>query len=130
MKRTFILTTLTALSAVLIFTSCKPSRVYATKDRNDDYEREERRYTPPPPPPRYNTPAPRYNSHVSLIISPTPGFTMNRHSNGLYFHRSPNGFMYWKGYDNRFYLDRGSLSRVNYSKREYSEWKRYSRSSR
>lgn len=130
MKRTFILTTLTALSAVLIFASCKPSRVYATKDRQDDYENE--RYNPPPPPlpPRYSAPAPRYNSYSALIISPTPGFTMNRHSNGLYFHRSSNGLMYWKGYDNRFYLDRGYLNRVSYSKREYSEWKRYSRTNR
>lgn len=128
MKRTFILTTITALSAVVIFASCKPSRVYATKERNDDYERE--RYSPPPPPPRYNTPAPRYNTYVSLIISPTPGFTMNRYANGLYYHRSPNGYMYWKGYDNRFYLDRNYISRVSYSKWEYSEWKRYSRGRR
>ena len=129
MKRTFILTTITALSAVVIFASCKPSRVYATKERHDDYERE--RYTPPPPPPpRYSAPAPRYNTYVALIISPTPGFTMNRHSNGMYYHRSPNGYMYWKGYDNRFYLDRNYLNRVSYTKREYSEWKRFKKDSR
>lgn len=126
MKRTFILSTITALLAVVFFASCKPSRVYATKDRRDDYERE--KYTPPPP--RYNSPSPRYNSYVALIISPSPGFTMNRHSNGLYFHRSHSGLMYWKGYDNRFYLDRNDLNRVSYSKREFSEWKKFKRDSR
>lgn len=106
------------LAATLVFTSCKPSRVWATDERTERYPE-----TSPPP-----SPAPRYYPSASLVISPTPGFTMNRYSDGRYYHRSPNGFMYWKGYDNRFYLDKSYLNRVSYSKWEYDEWKRYSRS--
>lgn len=119
MKRTFILSTMAVLSAALIFTSCKPSRVYATNEKQP----RQRTYSNPAPPPRY------YNS-VALIISPTPGFVMKQNPDGRYYHRSPQGYMYWKGFDNRFYLDRSYLSRVSYSKWEYSEWKRYSRGKR
>lgn len=117
MKRTFILSTVAVVVAALIFTSCKPSRVWATKEkepRNRTYRNTE------PAPPRY------YNA-VSLIISPSPGFVMRQYPDGRYYHRSPQGYMYWKGYDNRFYLDRTYLGRVSYSRWEYDEWKRYSR---
>jgi hypothetical protein len=114
MKRTFILTTVTVLFAALLITGCKPSRVYATKDRGS-------RTQPPPPP------APRYYASVSLIISPTPGFRMSQYGDGRYYHRSQDGLLYWKGYDNRFYLDKSYLTRVSYSKWEYKEWKRYSK---
>ena len=124
MKRTFILPAAAMLAATLVFTSCKPSRVWATKEKTERYPEERRdRYPETPPPP---APSPRYG--VSLIISPTPGFIMSRYPDGRYYHRSPGGFMYWKGYDNRFYLDRSYLHRVSYSKWEYNEWKRYSRS--
>jgi hypothetical protein len=116
MKRTFMLSAAAVLAASLVFTSCKPSRVWATKERTERYPE-----TSPPP-----GPAPRYSA--SLIISPRPGFIMSRYPDGRYYHRSPGGFLYWKGYDNRFYLDRSYLNRVNYSKWEYNEWKRYSRS--
>jgi hypothetical protein len=115
MKRTFIFSTVGLLAATLIFTSCGPSRVYATKERTP-------RQQPPPPPSR----APYYSSG-QLIIHPSPGFIMSRHSSGRYFHRSPMGLLYWKGYDNRFYLDRNYLGRVSYSDWEYREWKRFSK---
>jgi hypothetical protein len=138
---------LTASLAILItaaFTSCKPSRVWATKDKDekkekkrdrderddrdyddDRYSRTERydRYDVPPPPP---PPAPRY-ALTKLVISPTPGFTMNQSSDGRYYHRSPAGLLYWKGYDNLFFLDRSHLNRVSFSERQYQEWKRVSR---
>jgi hypothetical protein len=71
--------------------------------------------------------APRthYNSHASLILSPRPGFTMSRNPDGRFFHRSPQGFVYWQGYDNRFYLDKAQVKKVRYSQREYREWKRF-----
>ena len=127
MKRMQLHFLLFAFAAAIAFASCKPSRVWETKGKHDPSinSGEERtvRNAPAPLPPRY------YNS-ASLIISPTPGFVMNRYSDGRYYHRSPQGFMYWKGYDNRFYLDRSYLSRMNYSQWEYEQWKKYSRSSR
>lgn len=109
MKRTFILTSIAAITATVILVSCGPSRVYSNQGR-------------PSPPPSH--------SYFSLIISPTPGFAMSRYPDGRYYHRSPQGFIYWKGYDNRFYLDRSHLNRVRYSQSEYNQWKRYNKSSR
>lgn len=70
-------------------------------------------------------PRPRYNTHVSLILSPNPGFTMSRNPDGRFYHRSKQGFVYWQGYDNRFYLDKAQVRKVRYSNYEYREWKRY-----
>lgn len=129
MKRTSIFSAFGMLSLVLVLSSCKSSRVWESRDHQDRTVR-----TPPPPPPRQYSPAPqprqyspaqeRYSSST-LIISPRPGFTMNQSRDGNYFHRSPQGFLYWKGHDNRFYLDRSYLNRISYSKWEYKEWKQY-----
>jgi hypothetical protein len=127
------------------FTGCTPSRVYANKkkqkekkeDRESEYDRDygrndrdDRRYdrdydyerVPPPLPP----PARGY-SRSSLIIAPRPGFVMQRYPDGRFYHRSPSGLLYWKGYDNRFYLDRTYLNRVRYSQGEYEQWRDYAR---
>jgi hypothetical protein len=69
----------------------------------------------------------RTRNFYSLIVSPVPGFTMSRYPDGSYYHRSPQGFLYWQGLDNRFYLDKKFLTKVNYNKKEYKEWKRYSK---
>jgi hypothetical protein len=119
MKRTFILSFSAAFILAVIFTSCKPSRVWATK------EKEHKSYRNPNP-----TPPPRNYNYVALIIQPTPGFVMKQNPNGRFYHRSQQGFLYWKGYDNRFYLDRSYISKVSYSRSEYDEWKRYSRENR
>jgi hypothetical protein len=140
MNRMPLLTAALAITIAFAFTSCKPSKVWATKDRDDKkekkYERDDRddryddryaredrydRYDRPTPPP----PAPRL---TRLVITPTPGFTMQQHPDGRYYHRTPAGLMYWKGYDNRFCLDRDQLRKVSFSERDYEEWKRYSRS--
>ncbi len=71
--------------------------------------------------------APRYHSSLSLIISPYPGLRMERYPDGRYYYRSPEGYMYWRGYDNRFYLDRSHINHVQYNHREYNEWNRYNR---
>lgn len=126
MKRTFILSAVGALFVTLVFSSCKPSRVWATKKKNKadkEYYEAEAYRQPPPPPPRY------YNS-TPLIITPTPGFVMKQQTNGRFYHRTQSGLLYWKGYDNRFYIDQSYLRRISYSKWEYDEWKRYSRQSR
>lgn len=92
------------LAAVLV--SCRSGREY-------------------PDPPR-----PRYHSSFSLIIAPGPGFAMRLHPSGRYYYRSPQGYMYWRGYDNRFYLDQRYLGRVRYSDYEYREWKQKGRKHR
>lgn len=103
MKRIQILPLALLLVAVAALTSCGPSREY------------------------YSQRAPRYRSSVSLIITPSPGFRMDRYPDGRYYYRSPQGYTYWRGDDNRFYLDRSHLNRVHYNQREYNEWNRYNR---
>ncbi len=72
------------------------------------------------------TSRPYYDSrpYVSLIITPSPGFIMNQYPDGRYYHRSPQGFIYLKGNDNRFFLDRRHVNSVRYSQGEYNQWKR------
>ncbi|MEO5945621.1 MAG: hypothetical protein ABIP79_02305 [Chitinophagaceae bacterium] len=120
MKRTFFFSASAVFSLFLVLTSCKSSKVWETKDHTER--------TPPPPlsTSKQYSPAPaRYNFTSSLIISPRPGFTMNQTNDGRYYHRNQQGFLYWKGYDNRFYLDNSYLNRVNYTKWEYKDWKKY-----
>jgi hypothetical protein len=133
MKRTFILPLVAVIATAFVFASCQPSRVWATKkkkkDKDDDREYREPDYRssrPAPPPPS----TARYYRSVPLIISPTPGFVMKPGRNGRFYHNGPNGLLYWKGYDNRFYLDQDDLRKVSYDRYEYEEWKRYSRQSR
>src|SRR4051812_24835566 len=103
MKRKFILASFFAITAAIFLTSCQPSRVWATKKRPEYREEQPYRYsTPPPPPPNYR--------YVALIITPSPGFVMRQDDRGRFYHRSNEGFIYWKGNDNRFYLDRRDIS--------------------
>jgi len=119
MKRTFILSTATLVIIAIFITSCRPSKVWATNEKKPAYDY---RNDPQPEPERL------YRS-AGLIIRPTPGFRMSQRSDGRYYHRSSQGLLYWKGYDNRFYLDRNYFERIYYNKWEYKEWKRYSRQS-
>ena len=127
MKRIQLLSAGLIITLAAIVTSCKPSRVWATKekDREERNDREERTVRNNPAPPFHS-----YYSPASLVISPSPGFVMNRYPDGRYYHRSPQGFLYWKGYDNRFFLDRSYLNRVSYSQWEYDQWKQFNRESR
>jgi hypothetical protein len=60
----------------------------------------------------------------SLIVNPYPGIVVNRYHDGRYYYRNPQGYTYWRGYDNRYYLDRSYVGR-NYSHhREYNDWRR------
>lgn len=121
MKRTFMLTTLSVIGSVLLLSSCGTSRVWETKDKS---RRE-------PPPTTYRSPyGPASYVSAPLIITPSPGFRMSQFSDGRFFHRSQQGILYWKGYDNRFYMDRNYVNRVSYSKWEYKQWKKFSKSNR
>jgi len=68
-----------------------------------------------------------YNNgtHASLIISSGPGFYATRYPDGRYYYRNPQGYVYWRGHDNRYYLDRSYVGKVHYNKHEYNEWNRY-----
>lgn len=137
MKQMHIFSAILAVTILFAFTSCKPSRVWATKDkdrpvkekevyndrRNDDYEERGRYETTPPTPPR------QYYVNTPLILTPSAGFVMNRYPDGRFYHRSSNGFMYWKSnFDNRFYLDKSYIHRVRYDRYEYDKWREFYRS--
>jgi hypothetical protein len=66
---------------------------------------------------------PASHTSVSLIISPRPGLIISHYPDGRYYFRSPEGYTYWRGYDNRYYLDRGYIGKIHYNQREYNEWR-------
>jgi len=68
---------------------------------------------------------PYSGTSASLIISSGPGVYTTRYPDGRYYYRSPQGFVYWRGYDNRYYLDRSYVGKVRYNRHEYNEWNRY-----
>lgn len=59
---------------------------------------------------------------VPLIITRTPDIIITRNSDGRYYHRNPDGFLYWQGYDNRFYIDKAYLNKIKYDDKEYKDW--------
>ena len=58
-----------------------------------------------------------------LIITRTPDIIIGRYNDGRYYYRNPEGYMYWKGYDDRFYLDERHLDNTRYNNDEYNDWK-------
>jgi len=104
MKQITILQAAVAIAVVVALTSCGPSREYSYYPR-------------------------RNSASFSLIVNPGPGVYESRYSDGRYYYRSPEGYTYWRGYDNRYYLDRSYLGRVHYDRNEYNEWNRYNRRS-
>lgn len=67
----------------------------------------------------------KYGSHrrYPLIIIRTPDIIISRYNDGRYYYRNPEGYMYWKGYDDRFYLDEKYLNNNGYNNDEYNDWK-------
>ncbi len=61
----------------------------------------------------------------SLILGRGSGIHPDRYPDGSYYYRNPQGYIYWQGPDNRFYLDQSYLGKVHYNKREYNDWKRH-----
>ncbi|HJS54277.1 MAG TPA: hypothetical protein VJ765_07025 [Chitinophagaceae bacterium] len=64
-----------------------------------------------------------------LIVTRAPGIVIHRYNDGRYFYRNPEGYTYWKGYDDRFYLDEKYLNDEEYDENEYNEWKNRGRKS-
>lgn len=71
----------------------------------------------------YGESYPPGQTQFSLIIHSSPGLVVNRYRDGRYYYRSPQGYTYWRGYDNRYYLDRSYIGRVHYDQRQYHSWK-------
>jgi hypothetical protein len=113
----------------LLATGCKPSRVWSTKKKENN-EKETPIVNNRPPVAQPAPPPPRYYNATPLLIIPTPGFVMKQDRDGRFFHRTPQGLLYWKGYDNRFYLDSYYLAQVSYRTNEYNDWNSYRRASR
>ena len=150
MKMIKILQTVSLFSILIIAVSCRSSRPV--------YERQYPPYPPPPPPPNYPVyegphglppgqakkvygsrsarpyaPGQRkkYGTYrrYPLIIIRTPDIIISRYNDGRYYYRNPAGYLYWKGYDDRFYLDEKYLNDNGYDNDEYNDWKRKGRNS-
>ena len=57
-----------------------------------------------------------------LIIKKTRDMVVERDRNGRLFYRHPEGIVYWKGLDERYYLDERYLSYARYTDKEYKDW--------
>lgn len=146
MKMIKILQTVGLFSVLIIVVSCRSSRpVY--ERQYPPYP------PPPPPPnyPVYHDPNPpglppgqakkvygsrsarpyapgqrkKYGTYrrYPLIIIRTPDIIIGRYNDGRYYYRNPEGYMYWKGYDDRFYLDERYMNDMRYDNDEYNDWK-------
>jgi hypothetical protein len=63
------------------------------------------------------------NYHIyPLIILRRPDIIIGRYNDGRNYYKDPEGFIYWEGYDDRFYLDKKYLSNIRYDMSEYKEW--------
>ena len=99
MKRIRIVQAVLLVAAVVLFSSCSSGRHNV--------------YADPYPPAR---------SNFSLVIHASPGMVVNRYHDGRYYYRH-QGYTYWRGADNRYYLDRSHLNRVRYNRQQYNNWK-------
>lgn len=70
-------------------------------------------------------PYPRPRTSVSLILNAGPGMMISRYPDGRIYYRNPQGWIYWRGYDNRYYLDRKYVQRSYHRYPQYNDWKRY-----
>ena len=99
MKKIRIVQAVLLVAAVVLFSSCSSGRHNV--------------YADPYPPAR---------SNFSLVIHASPGMVVNRYRDGRYYYRH-QGYTYWRGADNRYYLDRSHLNRVRYNRQQYNNWK-------
>jgi hypothetical protein len=101
MKTSTIIQAAVLLAVIALATSCSPSREYYSSYPRHSY------------------------SSFSLVIDPVPDIYVSRYADRRCYWYNSNGYRYWRGYDNRYYLDRDYMNKVHYNRREYNEWKRY-----
>ena len=63
------------------------------------------------------------NAYYPLIIIKTPQIIILKHADGRYYCKNVDNFIYWKGNDDRFYLDEQYLEQVEYDKNQLDDWK-------
>jgi hypothetical protein len=137
MKMIKILQTVSFFSVLIIVVSCSTSRQYP-RSYPPDYPVYHDSYPQSLPPgqakkvygsrsARPYAPGQRkkYDTYrrYPLIIIRTPDIIIGRYNDGRYYYRNPDGYMYWKGYDDRFYLDERYLNDNGYDDDEYNDWK-------
>jgi hypothetical protein len=138
--------TITALTLVITFTSCRSSREYPERrypERDRQIVIAERDRIPPGQAKKiYGDRSARGYSHghnnghnkrysdygriryrYPLIIVRTPDIIISRYNDGRYYYRNERNFMYWQGNDGRFYLEDQYLPQVEYDDNEYTDWK-------
>lgn len=137
MKMVKILQTVGLFSVLIIVVSCSTSRQYP-RSYPPDYPVYRDPYPPGLPPGQakkvYGSRSARpyapgqqkkYGTYrrYPLIIIRTPDIIIGRYNDGRYYYRNPEGYMYWKGYDDRFYLDERYMNDMRYDNDEYNDWK-------
>jgi hypothetical protein len=65
----------------------------------------------------------KYANRYPLVIVYTPGIVISQHSDGRHYYRNTAGYIYWKGYDGRYYIDEKHLKGIDYEVSEYDDWK-------
>ena len=65
----------------------------------------------------------KHGGFYPLIVYKTPDIVILRHTDGRSFYKNHDNFIYWKGEDDRFYLDEQFISKVNYDEAEMADWK-------
>ena len=64
-----------------------------------------------------------YYGKYPLIINKPSDRAIQRSEDNRYYYKNQDGYYYWQGYDRRFYLDERYVSRDNYDREEYEEWR-------
>ncbi len=65
----------------------------------------------------------KYANAYPLVIVYTPAIVIRQHSDGRYYYKNSSGYTYWKGHDERYYLDEKHLKGLDYEVTEYDDWK-------
>jgi hypothetical protein len=63
------------------------------------------------------------NHYYPLIVLKTQDIIILRHTDGRYYYKNQDNFIYWKGDDERFYLDEQFLEQIEYDNSELNDWK-------
>ncbi|HEX5025962.1 MAG TPA: hypothetical protein VFV68_11860 [Agriterribacter sp.] len=68
------------------------------------------------------TPAATAKQRVPLVITASSADAVKQYTDGRKYIKSNNGYFYWKGYDDRWYIEENDLKKVSYTDEEYIDW--------
>lgn len=60
---------------------------------------------------------------VPLVVSPDASKEV-RSPDGRYYYRNEQGYIYWKGYNNKYYIDRVHAGQVESDPSDYRNWQK------